>query len=92
MALSVCGPTETSYPRAGPFTVGNNKNKVKNKNKTKTKIDKRKEDRPRRKDLLLQLESRQAENEALRARLKRVAELASAPEPAAGKESATVTL
>ena len=59
-----------------PFTVGkkNDKN-TKNKDKKKRKD----EDRLGRKDLLKNIETLRAENEALRARLERIAEIAGVP-------------
>jgi hypothetical protein len=62
--------------------VGKKKNKVKDKDKAKLKDN----DRPGRKELARDLERLQAENEALRARLERIAEIAashleSEPEP-----------
>ena len=73
MALSFDPPAETSFSRLGPFTVGKKNDKNKDKKKRKD------EDRPGRKDLVSRVEELQAENEALRARLERIAEIAAAP-------------
>ena len=54
------------------------KKKDKN-NKKKDNVKRKDEDRPGRKDLLERIETLQAENEALRARLERIAEIAEAP-------------
>jgi hypothetical protein len=47
--------------------------------KNKDKKKRQDQDRPGRKELLGQIEALQAENEALRARLERIAEIAAAP-------------
>jgi hypothetical protein len=61
-----------------PIGVAKKKDKDKDKDKTK------KNDRPKRKDLTQELEDLQLQNDALRARLDRIAEIATA-EPELGE-------
>ena len=62
----------------GPTRVGKKKEKEKDKDKS------RKNDKPKRKDLTQELEDLRLQNDALRARLERIAEIATA-EPELGE-------
>jgi hypothetical protein len=56
--------------------VGKNKNKDKERDKDRPKVNN--DDRPKRKELTQELEQLRLQNDALRARLERIAEIATA--------------